>query len=350
MRKRRNDKGEQGGVSRRRFLEQIGTGAVAAAVGPVVLVKGGTPKYVVLGNGAHTYELVESWGRLPAGVKYGYTHGVVMDSEQRVILHNQSKDSMIIFDREGKFIKSWGPEFQKGAHGLQLRREAGTDYVYLADYVRHIVVKATVEGETVWTLHSPQEPGVYKNEEEYKPTNVAFAPNGDFYVADGYGLSYVHQYDSQARWIRTWGGIGKEPGKLDCPHGIWVDRRGPVPLVTVADRSNARLQMFSLDGKHVGFVYDELRAPCHFDEKGGELLIPDLHGRVTIFDKTNKLITHLGDNPDIWDAKGWPNLPDNTWQAGKFISPHAACWDADGNVYVVEWIAEGRVTKLRKVS
>jgi len=117
----------------------------------------------------------------------------------------------------------------------------------------------------------------------------------------------------------------------------------------VADRSNARLQTFSLDGKHIGFVTDELRRPCHFDQKNGELLIPDLYGRVTIFDKNNKLITHLGDNLDVWNAKGWPNLPHEMRETGKFVSPHAACWDREGNIYVVEWIADGRVTKLRRV-
>lgn len=333
--------------NRRSFLT-----ASAAAVSPLVLVRGGKAqanRARVLGSGAHTYEVVEGWGKLPEGEKYGYTHGVVMDSEQRVILHNQSRDSVVIFDREGRFVKSWGPEFQKGAHGLQLEKGRSADYLYLADYVRHVVVKATVDGEVVWTLGAPWEAGVYKKQEEYKPTNVALAPNGDFYIADGYGLSYVHHYNSKAQWIRTWGGLGKEAGKLDCPHGIWVDTRGKEPILTVADRSNARLQTFTLDGKHLGFVVDELRAPCHFDQKGKELLIPDLNGRVTIFDENNKLITHLGDNPGVWEKPGWPNLNHDTWTPGKFISPHAACWDSDGNIYVVEWIAEGRVTKLRRV-
>jgi|SRR5579875_626277 len=307
-------------------------------------------RQVILGSGSHTYEVVEGWGRLPEGVKYGFTHGVAIDSQQHVIVHNMSRDSVIIFDRDGRFIKSWGPEFKNGAHGLQLRREGTSDYLYLADYVRHLVVKATVDGEIVWTLGVPWESGVYQSEEQYKPTNVAFAPNGDFYIADGYGLSYVHQYNIKAQYIRTWGGKGKEAGKLDTPHGIWVDTRDKEPVVVVADRGNSRLQLFTLDGNHLGFVTDELRRPCHFDQRGDELLIPDLWGRVTIFDKDNHLVTHLGDNPGVWEQPGWPNLPRENWQAGKFISPHSACWDADGNIYVVEWIAKGRVSKLRRAS
>lgn len=305
---------------------------------------------MIVGHGPHTYEVVEAWGKLPEGVKYGFTHGVAVDSQRHVIVHNMSKDSVIVFDEEGRFVKSWGPEFENGAHGLQLRKEGTSEYLYLADCVRHLVAKATLDGEIVWTLGVPWESGVYQSEQEYKPTNVAFAPNGDFYIADGYGLSYVHQYNITAQYIRTWGGKGNEAGKLDTPHGIWVDTRSEEALVVVADRSNARLQLFTLGGNHLGFVTDELRRPCHFDQRGKELLIPDLWGRVTIFDKNNNLVIHLGDNPGVWEEDGWPNLPRESWQAGKFISPHSACWDADGNIYVVEWIGEGRVTKLRRVS
>lgn len=336
--------------SRRHFLK-VGA-AAAATLGPTLIIPGpakGRTKRVVLGTGDHTYEVVPRWGKLPAGVKYGYTHGVQVDSHNRIIVHNQSKDAVMIFDHKGKLIKSWGPEFQHGAHGCLLRKEDGTEYLYLSDYERHIVVKATVDGEIVWTLRYPKDSGVYEKEEQFRPTNTVVAPNGDIYVADGYGLSYVHQYSPKLERIRTWGGKGSAAGKLDCPHGIWIDTRGAEPVVVVADRSNARLQYFTLDGKHVKFVTDAMRRPCHFDQARGELLIPDLWGVVTILDHDNKLITQLGDNPKVWEKKGWPNLPDTTWQVGKFISPHAACWDKRGDIYVVEWIAEGRVTKLRKV-
>ncbi|MBZ5565449.1 MAG: hypothetical protein LAP13_23885 [Acidobacteriia bacterium] len=305
---------------------------------------------MILGSGKHTYEVVEGWGKLPARIKLGYTHGVQIDSAQRVIIHNQSRDSVIIFDHDGKFIKSWGPEFASGAHGCQLSRENGAEYLYLSDYVRHVVVKTTLDGEIVWTLGYPKETNIYKSEEEFKPTNVAVAPNGDFYVADGYGLSWIHQYNARAEYIRSWGGKGSAPGQLDCPHGVWVDTRGETPLVIVADRSNQRLQIFTLDGQHLGFASEGLRRPCHFDQAGDELLVPDLHGVVTILNRENKPVVHLGDNRGVWEEKGWPNLPRKNWSPDKFISPHAACWDAQGDAYVVEWVAEGRVTKLRRVS
>ena len=306
---------------------------------------------VVVGNEPYLFEVVSDWGELPPGIEFGYTHGVQVDSENSVIVHNQSKDSVVILDDRGKFVRSWGPEFQKGAHGCLLRREGSTEYLYLSDYVRHIVVKTTIEGETVWTLPYPKESGIYQNETEFKPTNTAVAPNGDIYVTDGYGLSYVHHYNARLERIRSFGGKGSNPGQLDCPHGIWVDTRGAEPILIVADRANTRLQTFTLDGKHLGFFTEGLRRPCHFDqhEKTGDLLIPDLRGVVTIYDRANKLAAQLGDNDGVWQEPGWPNLPRDRWQPGKFISPHAACWDLEGNIYVVEWIAEGRITKLKKM-
>ncbi|MCC7498037.1 MAG: hypothetical protein IT160_10700 [Bryobacterales bacterium] len=304
---------------------------------------------MIIGAGNHTYEVIHGWGDLPAGIRYGYTHGVVCDSQHRIFIHNQSLDAVVIFDDKGRFVKSWGAEFSQGAHGMWLNQEGGEEFLYLSDYERHIVAKTTLDGEPVYTLRWPEQSGIYQSEQQYKPTNVAVAPNGDVYVGDGYGLSWIHQYDAAGEYLRSFGGKGAAAGQLDCPHGLWVDTRQNEPNLLVADRANQRLQSFTLDGRHLGFVTSELRRPCHFDALGEEVLIPDLWGRVTIFDRDNRLVIHLGDNPDVWKAPGYPNLPHGQRYAGRFISPHAACFDPEGDIYVVEWISDGRVTRLHRV-
>jgi hypothetical protein len=308
-----------------------------------------------VGSGSHTYEWRGDWAKLPAGVTLGYTHGIVVDRDDNVFLHNQSKDAVIKFDRQGNFISSWGPEFAAGAHGMYLSNEGGTEYLYLADNARHIVVKTTLEGKEIYRIETPDLPEVYQKPEQFVPTDTAVAPNGDVYVCDGYGQPWVHQYDKTGQRIRSWGGKGQEPGKLDQPHGIWIDTRGKEPQVYVADRNNRRIQIFTLDGKHVGFVQGMLRFPCCFYQYRDEMVIPDLFGRVTILDKDNKLITHLGDT-DKFNRPGWPgeylpgypNIPQDQRKPGEFISPHAACVDSHGDIYVVEWVSDGRVTKLVK--
>jgi len=182
---------------------------------------------------------------------------------------------------------------------------------------------------------------------------VAFTPDGGFYVGDGYGSHYIHQFDRDARWVRTWGGLGVEPGKMKTPHGLWLDNRpGREQSLVVADRANARLQYFTLDGKHLSFV-NEVSFPAHFDIRGDVLLVPDLHARVTLFDKDNKVLTHLGYDPDwtkqVLDGFKIRTQPDR-WPAGKFIHPHDACFDKNGNIFVTEWVATGRVSFLRHVS
>ena len=341
-------------INRRCFL---GAGVVA----PLILHaddKAGS-KRPVAGSGDHTYEVWHDWGELPSSIRYGNTHGVVEDSQGRIYVHHtvnassESSDSMVVFDEKGKFVKSWGKEFKGGAHGLHIRREGSTEFLFLCDTQRGIVVKATLNGEEVFTIGYPEQSEAYKpgpdgKRPKYSPTNLAIAPNGDIYVGDGYGSSYINQYNSKGEYIRTFGGKGKEAGKLDCPHGIIVDTRGATPVLTVADRGNNRIQRFTLSGEHIDFIAGT-NLPCHFNYfRNGDVVIPDLGARVTLMDRNNQVIEHLGDDSGSdWHATRTQSRDHFT--SGKFVCPHGACFDHAGNIFVVEWVEVGRVTKLRKV-
>ena len=334
-------------ISRRSVLRAAAAGALAV---PFSIITSHTCRADIVGAGAHQYELVPNWGSLPPSKRFGYTHGVATDSQGRIFIHNQSEDAVAIFDSDGKFISSWGKEFAAGAHGMQLGRDAEGEFLILADIDRKRVIKTTLDGKEIWNIGCPAESGVYPDPKAFVPTNVAIAPSGEIYVADGYGSSYIHRYTPAGQYLSTFAGPGSELGKVACPHGIWIDTRGAQPIVLVADRGNARLQTFTLEGQPIALFTEELRAPCHFDQRGTDLLIPDLHGRVTIFDKHNKLIAHLGDTPGVEKTEGYPNLPHEKRIPGQFISPHGAIWDHTGNIYVVEWINDGRITKLRHIS
>jgi hypothetical protein len=180
-----------------------------------------------------------------------------------------------------------------------IRKEGRTEYLYITHTARHELIKVTLDGEVVWTRGHPEQPDIYKSAAEYKPTAVAFAPSGDFYVADGYGKFWVHHYNAKAEYVKSWGGPGSEAGKLNNPHGIWVDTRRKTPVVVVADRGNKRLQMFSLEGNHLGFVSDEMRLPSNMDQRGDDLVVADLAGKITILDKDNKVVTHASSSPRI---------------------------------------------------
>ena len=316
---------------------------------------------LVQGSGDYTYELIHDWGELPSRIKYGNCHGVRVDEAGFIYVHHtvhetsESLDTMVVFDADGKFVKSWRPEFAGGAHGLHLNKEGGEEFCYFCDINREIVVKTTLDGEELFTLGRPEESEPYARTGEdgekiaWKPTNLAVASNGDIYVGDGYGSSYVVQYNRRGEYIRTFGGPGNGsadgPGQLKVPHGIMIDDRDGEERLLVADRSNNRLQYFTLDGRHLSFV-GGVNLPCHFDIRGGDLLIPDLAARVTLMDRKNQVIAHYGEGPD--DYRKRRTMSRENFMPGKFVCPHGACFDHEGNIFVVEWVEIGRVTKMRR--
>jgi hypothetical protein len=345
-------------VSRRDFMKGAAAAALTTVFAPVLLGvsdKSGR-RNPILGSGEHTYEVLHDWGELPDHIHWGDTHGVCIDDAGFIYMTHSSPasepmDAIVIFDPEGKYVRTFGKAYHGGGHGLDIRKEGREEFLYFSDIKNRQVVKLTLNGEEVWRLSYPQEAGVYENLEQFRPTNVAFAPDGGFYVADGYGSHYIHQYDKDARWIRTWGGFGGEPGKLKIPHSIWLDDRpGRTPALAVADRANARLQYFTLEGEHISFV-EGLPHPADFDIRGVDLLAPDLHARITILDKNNNVIAHLGYDPEWTEnvLKNQLRQKTESWRPGRFVHPHDACFDKDGNIFVMEWVPVGRVTRLQRV-
>ncbi|MGH9371477.1 MAG: hypothetical protein ACRD15_08105 [Vicinamibacterales bacterium] len=363
--------------TRREFLAAT---VAAPVVSPLLLNvqdKAGA-KAPVVGEGAFKYEVIHDWGALPPTIRWGNTHGVVEDAQGNIHIHHtvhatsDSPDTVVVFDRNGRFVRSWGKAVRGVAHGFDIHREGRDEYLYLTvnaanpnltpqPEIQAAVLKTTLAGEVVWTIQGPPAVDAYKPAADgttprYNPTNLAIAPNGDIYVGDGYGSYFINQYDGKGEYIRTFGGRGSEAGRLNEPHGIWVDTRAahsgspvPGPTLVVADRRNNRLQRFTLDGRHLDFI-PGFRLPCHFNEHNGMVVIPDLHGRVTLIDRANSIVAHLGDS----GAPNWNNPlrrePREKFIPGQFICPHGACFDRDGNIYVVEWVEVGRVTKLRRLA
>lgn len=301
------------------------------------------------GNDSHQYEIVEGWAKLPEGIQFGYTHGIETDSEDHVYVFHTNAPAVVKFDKNGNYISSWGDEFAGGAHGFLLNEEDGVEFLYLTDTSRGLMVKTTLDGSILLTIGTPDLPDVYDAERKFVPTDVAVAPNGDIYVTDGYGQNWIHQYDAEGRPIRSWGGTGSDAGKLNCPHGISIDLRHGEPELYVADRNNHRIQVFTLEGEHKRFVDENMDMPCSFYYYNEEVYFPDLHSRITIFDRNDKLITHLGEDQQAYKQQGWPNLRLDYFRDNRFSSPHGVCVDSQGNVLVAEWTERGRVTKLKRV-
>ena len=357
-------------MNRREF---IATAAVAGT-GPILLgmsKKAETPNPVIGAEG-HKYECFHNWGELPADYSWQTTHNVAIDSQGLVYITHQGigkqMDTVLVFDPKGKFVRSFGKEWHGGGHGIEIRKEGSGEFIYLSNtWTPELkVMKATLKGETVWSKGSPEckeyaaRPDGKDPKKEvlpnYNPTNICWLPDGGFNVGDGYGSNYMLNYDKTGKLVKVFGGGGNQLGQLATPHGQWVDARDPSkPVLVVCDRANGRLQWFTLDGKAISATERAkvVLFPAHAKTRGDVLLVPDLHARVSLFDKENKPIVHLGDD-EAWRKKVLDGFKIRErpaeWVAGKFVHPHDAAFDKDGNIFVVEWVSTGRVTLLKKVA
>lgn len=357
-------------ITRRHFI--AATAATLAM--PHVLTAQKSDTALIIGAGAHRYEVLHDWAKLPDKYSWQTTHNVAVDAEGLLYVIHEGREnlkdhpSIFVFDAKGRFVRAFGAQFQGGGHGLEVITEGNQQFLYVTGYQQlKNFAKLTLQGEVVWEKRAPMDSGLYPKGEDtapkkrwgrdaFMPTNYAFLPDGGFFLADGYGSYRVHRYDKTGKWLSMFGAAGKKDGEFNTPHGIALDNRpGRTPSVVVCDRANARLQWFSLDGKHLktlgGFIL-----PANIDIHGDVMLVPDLSARVTLLDRDNNVIAHLGEDPE-WrksvlqdgmklrrDEKG------TGWVSGKFLHPHDACFDAAGNIFVAEWVHTGRITKLRKLA
>jgi hypothetical protein len=357
-------------VSRREFLAAGAASSALLAGLPTIVTAKKTDSPLVVGEGEYRYEVQHDWPQLPDRFTWQTTHNVAVDKAGNLyVIHEGKADqedhpAIFVFDPQGKYIRSFGKQFQGGGHGIEIREEGGQEFLYVCAYqMRKTFAKLDLMGETVWQKYAPMDSGVYAAEEDTKPTgkwgrdrfmptNFAFLEDGGFLLADGYGAFYVHRYDKDGNWISCFGGPGEGQGKFNTPHGLWVDRRaGREPAIVVCDRANNTLQYFSMDGKYLETLTG-YGLPANAETWKNLLVIPELHARITLLDEKNNVVARLGDDVARITGEGGMKIRTdrNAWQAGKFVHPHDACFGHDGSIFVAEWVATGRVSRLRRVS
>jgi hypothetical protein len=350
------------GLSRRRFVPAAAAWLAAPAIVGATDKAGTRPPLV--GAGDWTFECHHDWGRdaLPAGAGYGNaSHGVAIDAAGLLyVTHYGQPGSIFVFDPAGRFVRSLGDVHVLGkagrGHGIDIRREGSEEFLYVSASDTALgFAKLSLDGEVVWSrdlARLREETGRYDGDKpRFRPTNTSFAPDGGYFLGDGYGSDLVHQFDAADAYVRTIGGTGQADGQFRTPHGQWLDDRDGVPKLVVADRANKRLQWFDLEGRHHATL-DGFLFPADIDIRGDVMAVPDLHCRVTLLDRDNQVLAQLGDDPE-WRARvlADPKIRGrrDEWPAGRFVHPHDACFDAAGNLFVAEWVVTGRLTKLVRV-
>ena len=294
-----------------------------------------------VGTGKYTYEKNDDWAHLPEGWEMPAA-AVAVDSQDRVFVFNRSPEHpIIIFDRDGNYLSSWGDGLIAFAHAIRIDKD---DNVWLVDRNHGQVMKFTAQGEPLMTIGTKgyrSDTGVdptdfasdgYKNvthggEPFNLPAGVAVAHSGEIFVADGYGNCRVHRFTPEGNHLLSWGEPGDGPGQFNLPHGLWIDKGG---RVLVADRENDRVQVFTQDGEHLTTWSTHLIGPALFYVDDDDIAyVPEHNGGLI------SILTLEGERLAQWGSE-------------IHRSCHGICLDSHRDIYAVQPGEWGRVRRVVK--
>jgi DNA-binding beta-propeller fold protein YncE len=292
----------------------------------------------LLGSGTYVYEELADWARLPAGWSFHEVADVAVDAQDRVYVLSRSAHPLIILDRQGQFVGSWGEGLFVRPHGLTFAPD-GT--LYCADDEAHCVYHCTADGQLLGTIGTPGQPAPRQSGLPFnRPTKVALDPtSGDLYISDGYGNARVHKFTPQGKSLFSWGEYGTEPGQFNLPHSVCTDREG---LVYVADRESHRVQVFDARGQYRG-QWPNLHRPCGLCIHDGLAYVGQLLTHLAV----NADYPHIGACVSVHDLSGRLLARLGGAHAGEgpgeFTAPHGLAVDSHGDIYVgeVSWTAYG---------
>jgi outer membrane protein assembly factor BamB len=337
-------------TTRRRFLKATAVAGAAFTLPVFNIISKPIMDDEIIGHGNFRYKVHKTWGTLdPTKTPVKNCHEMVMDARGRLIMiTDEIKNNIIIYDRSGKLISTWGNEFP-GGHGLTLSGEGTDQVLFICDPETGRVVKTTLDGKILLELAHPRSINEYESSWNYKPTETAIGPNGDIYVADGYGSQYILQFSARGEFIRKFGGPGDGDANFSTAHGVCIDQRDKNnPTLLCTSRAHNAFKRFTLDGKYVSTIFIPGAFVCRPVIDGENIYAgvcwsrlrylnqtPD-SGFVTILDGRDKVISNPGGTKPEY-TNGVLQLM--VQERPIFHHCHDVCVDSDKNLYVCQWNA-----------
>lgn len=284
---------------------------------------------MTFGTGKYSYEVAEGWGKLPDGWEWGWIPAVACDSQDRVYVYSRSEHPLVIFDRNGNFLDSWGEDVLEDAHGIYIDAE---DNVYCTEWLGHCIRKFNSKGELVLTIGTPGVEGTNDGDPFRRPTDIAISSTGEIFVSDGYQNARVHKYSGDGEHIFSWGEWGTGPGQFELSHCVRIDKHD---RVWICDRTNDRIQIFDTDGNFLEERTGLLKPDTiYFDRNEDVVYVAELTQQVSIYTLDGELITK-------WGGAQKSDKP------GEFAAyPHGIWADSRGDLYVGEVQMDGRLQKF----
>ncbi len=350
-------------MNRRDFIQQTSvTLGGSLLTKPLSAFTNNQPENLIVGHGDFKYSVDKEWGKLDASsYPVNDCHEMVMDRKHRfILLTNEPKNNILIYDKLGKLLETWTLNLA-GAHGLTLHEENGEEFLYITDVILGEIYKTTITGRVLLTIKHPKFINQYQDCDKFRPTETCIGPNGDIYVADGYGSQYMLQYDNKGEFVRKFGGDGAiAEDKFKQAHGITLDTRDSNnPTLLCTERMKNCFKRFSLDGQYIESIYtpgaylsravikgDMLYSGvCYSALKHNYLTLNS--GFVTILNKENKVVSNPGGTAPVY-LNG--ELQMMVQDQPIFKHCHDVCVDDEDNLYVPQWNA-GKVYpfKLTKI-
>lgn len=304
------------------------------------------------------YELVPNFlGTPPGKAHIGNGHGeIAVDSAGNIYVSVQEKGAGLqVYGKDGKFVKALA--LPESLHGFVIRKTDEGEFIFATVLAEQRFFKAKLDGTIVMEIKAdafPAEQGKTKEgKNALRLTNCDVAANGDIYIVDGYGKSWIFQFDKTGKFKKVFGGP-VAPYNFKNTHKIFVDHRYSPARLLCLDRGNNRMLHLDLDGNNPQVIADKgLRNPSSASFHGDLMCVAEIAGRVSVWDKDGKMVAAMGVNDRIAEdkAKGikketnTPTVKPADWREGVVTSPHGITFDADGNILETEWNLYGRVLR-----